>query len=233
VLATPIVTKFQGCRSTHCDPTGRRYGQARERYGAQHCRAARSRRRHDVSPISRASSPCVLGSRQDNSTRAPDKIPCAAQRIQISIAYQRTFVNAGYGSGSARWRSPPTPRAPPGQRRSFNQELSQRKGTDLPIADRPQNATNRNNMSLDMTPTGVRYSLNRTRRGLCRCPSARFHSPPIIRAACRRQRRWVLRALAYIPPRRSHPPTAASPAARRSANAAQAPACRARMNSGI
>ena len=62
---------------------------------------------------------------------------------------------------------------------------------------------------------------------------ARFHSPPIIRAACRRQRRWVLRALADIPPRRSHPPTAASPAARRSANAAQAPACRARMNSGI
>jgi hypothetical protein len=106
------------------------------------------------------------------------------------------------------------------------------KGTDQRIAD-PQNATKRNNMSPDMTPTGVRYSLNRTKRGVCRSPSARFHSPPIIRAACRRQRQWVLRALAYIPPRRSHPPTAASPAARRSANAAQAPACRARMNSGI
>ena len=71
-----------------------------------------------------------------------------------------------------------------------------------------------------------------TRRGLCRSLSGRFHSPPIIRAACRRQRRWVRRVLADIPPRRSHPPTAASPAARRSANAAQAPACRARMNSG-
>jgi hypothetical protein len=78
--------------------------------------------------------------------------------------------------------------------------------------------------SPDMTPTGVRYSLNRT--------SARFHSPPIIRAGCRRQRRWLLQALAYIPPRRSHPPTAASLAARRSAHEAQAPACRARMNSG-
>ena len=63
--------------------------------------------------------------------------------------------------------------------------------------------------------------------------SARFHSPPIIRAACRRQRRWVRRVLADIPPRRLHPPTSASPAARRSANAVQAPACRARMNSGI
>jgi len=87
------------------------------------------------------------------------------------------------------------------------------KGTDQPIADRPQNVTKRNNISPDMTPTGVRYSL--------------------IRAACRRQRRWVRRVLADILPRRSHPPTAASPAARRSANAAQAPACRARMNSGI
>jgi hypothetical protein len=79
------------------------------------------------------------------------------------------------------------------------------------FADPPEAA--RNNISPDMTPTGVRYSL--------------------IRAACRRQRRWVRRVLADIPPRRSHPPTAASPAARRSANAAQAPACRARMNSGI
>jgi hypothetical protein len=75
-----------------------------------------------------------------------------------------------------------------------------------------------------MTPTGVR---------LCRSLSGRFHSPPIIGAACRRQRRWVRRVLADIPPRRSHPPTAASPAAGRSANATQAPACRARMNSGI
>jgi len=104
--------------------------------------------------------------------------------------------------------------------------------TGQPIADRPQNATKRNYMSPDMTPTGVRYSLNRTRRGFCRSPTARFHSPPIIRAACRRPRQWVRRALADIPPPRSHPPTVASPAARRSANAAQAPACRARMNSG-
>jgi hypothetical protein len=29
-------------------------------------------------------------------------------------------------------------------------------------------------------------------------PPARFHSPPIIRAACRRPRRWVRRALADI-----------------------------------
>jgi hypothetical protein len=83
-----------------------------------------------------------------------------------------------------------------------------------------------------LSPTGVQYSLNRTRRGLCRSPSARFHSPPIIRAVCRGQRRWVPRALADIPPPRSHPRTSASPATRRSANAAQAPACRARMNSG-
>ncbi len=58
---------------------------------------------------------------------------------------------------------------------------------------------------------------NQQRRGFRQCRSlrARFYSPPIIRAACRRQRRWVRRALADIPPRRSHPPTAASPAARR------------------
>src|SRR5258708_22013413 len=55
--------------------------------------------------------------------------------------------------------------------------------------------------------TGVRYSLNRTRRGLCRSPPARFHSPPIIRTACRRPRRWVRLAPADIPPRRSHPQT--------------------------
>jgi hypothetical protein len=65
-----------------------------------------------------------------------------------------------------------------------------------------------------------------------RSPPAHSHSPPIIRVACRRRRRWVRRALADIPPRRSHPPTAASPVARRSANAVQAPACRARTNSG-
>ena len=69
------------------------------------------------------------------------------------------------------------------------------------------------------------------------CPIADVHigrlgAGSIIRAACRRQRRWVLRALAYIPPRRLHPPTAVSSAAGRSANAAQAPACRGRMNSG-
>src|ERR1700679_1488646 len=64
-----------------------------------------------------------------------------------------------------------------------------------------------------------------------RSPPALFHSPPIIRAAYRRQRRWVRRALADIPPPRSHPLTVASPAAHRSANVAQAPACRARMNS--
>jgi hypothetical protein len=92
---------------------------------------------------------------------------------------------------------------------------------------------NRHRKAHRNAPTGVRYSLNRTRRELCRSISGPLHSPPIIRAACRRQRRWVRRVLADIPPRRSHSPIAASPAARRSANAAQAPACRARMNSGI
>jgi YD repeat-containing protein len=42
------------------------------------------------------------------------------------------------------------------------------KGTAQPIAARTPNATKRNSMSPDMTPTGVRYSLNRTRRGVCR-----------------------------------------------------------------
>src|SRR5258708_4034550 len=80
--------------------------------------------------------------------------------------------------------------------------------------------------------TGVRYSLNRIGGGFGGSPPAGFHSLPIIRTACRRPRRWVRRALADIPPRQSHPRTAASPATRRSANAAQAPASRARMNSG-
>jgi hypothetical protein len=94
--------------------------------------------------------------------------------------------------------------SPTGKRRLFTAHANcgpstknspNEKGTDQPIADRPQNVTKRNNISPDMTPTGVRYSL--------------------IRAACRRQRRWVRRALADIPPRRSHPPPVASPAARR------------------
>ena len=72
----------------------------------------------------------------------------------------------------------------------------------------------------------------RTEGAFRRSPPAHFHSPPIIRAAFRRRRRWVRRALADTPPRRSHPPSATSPTALRSVSAAQAPACRARMNSG-
>ena len=42
------------------------------------------------------------------------------------------------------------------QMRSFNEQLSQRNGDGPTRADRPPNATKRNNMSPDMTPTGVR-----------------------------------------------------------------------------
>ena len=68
-------------------------------------------------------------------------------------------------------------------------------------------------MTPDMTPTGMRYSLNY--KEVCRSPGARLHSPPINLTLCRWPRRWGSRALADIPPRRWDPRTAASPAARR------------------
>jgi hypothetical protein len=147
--------------------------------------------------------------------------PYFVTRLSEGFNYFVTSIVAPVASGWSICRVgvSPTGKASPfhgaRQKRSSTKTSPNEKGTDQPIAERPQNAAKRNNMSPDMTPTGVRYSRNRTRRGLCRPPPARFHSPPIIRAACRRPRRWVRRALADIPPPRSHPPIVASPAARR------------------
>ncbi len=73
------------------------------------------------------------------------------------------WARSSSSSGSLCSRRPA--RSGPSTKNSPNE-----KGTDQPIADRPQNATKRNNMSPDMTPTECDslYSLNRTRRGLCR-----------------------------------------------------------------
>lgn len=83
------------------------------------------------------------------------------------------------------------------------------------------------------TPNGkLQWNTNRPDL-LAGTTRTRLASITIIRAARRRQRQWVRRGPADIPPRRSHAPTEVSPAARRSVSAAQVPECHARMSFGI